>query len=324
MDKSIHRPHWIQRPWIISMGLFFFCGGCSLRDMAMNQVGDILAETGATFTSDEDPDLVADALPFGLKLMESVLAETPGHTGLLLATSKSFTQYAHAFVYLDAVQMRSVDYYRARELELRSKKLFLRARDYGLQGLEVRYPGFGPAFMADPRAAAQRVDTGGVGLLYWTAASWASAVNVDKTDAFLLADLPKIDVLVDRVLELDESFENGAIHSLLISYEMIRLAKEGNPEDRAYDHFQKAVALSGGFDVAPYISYATSVCVPTERREEFIQVLNTALGIDPQVKPEITLSNILMQEYGQWLLDHVDDFFLPPLDPLSKNEKFNP
>ena len=306
---------------MISVGLLFLCGGCSLRDMTMNQVGDILAETGATFTSDEDPDLVADALPFGLKLMESILAESPEHTGLLLATSKGFTQYGHAFVYLDAVKMRPVDYYRARELELRSKKLFLRARDYGLRGLEAKFPGFGPTFKADPGAAVQRVDLGGIGLLFWTAASWASAVNVDKTDAFLMADLPKIDVLVDRVLELDENFENGAIHSLLISYEMVRLAKEGNPEDRAHDHFRKAVALSGGLDAAPYISYATSVCVPTERREEFIQVLNTALGIDPQAKPELTLSNILMQEYGQWLLDHVDDYFLPPLDPLSKYER---
>ena len=309
---------------MISVGLLFFCTGCSVREMVINQVGDILAETGTAFTSDEDPDLVADALPFGLKLMELVLAEKPEHTGLLLAASESFTQYGHAFVYLDAVKMRSVDYYRARELELRSKKLFLRARDYGMQGLEAKFAGFGKSFSSNPLAAVQEVDIEGIGLLYWTAASWASAINVDKTDPFLLADLPKIDVLVDRVLELDENFENGAIHSLLISFEMMRLGKEGSPEDRAYRHFRKAVALSGGLDAAPYISYATSVCVPLERREEFIQVLYAALGINPHAKPEITLSNILMQEYGQWLLDHVDDYFLPPLDPLSKNERHLP
>ena len=145
---------------MIGMGLLFLCGGCSLREMAMNQVGDILAETGATFTSDEDPELVADALPFGLKLMESVLAEQPEHIGLLLATSEGFTQYAYAFVYLEAVKMRSVDYYRARELELRSKKLFLRARDYGMRGLEAKFPGFGPSFKANPRAAVRQVDIG--------------------------------------------------------------------------------------------------------------------------------------------------------------------
>ena len=289
-----------------------------MRKFALDEVADLLSETGSSIYTDDDPELVAQALPFGLKLMESVLAETPRHIGLLLATTEGFTQYTYAFVYLEAVRMRSVNYYRARELEARSKKLFLRARDYGMRGLEVQYPGFGKSLVADAKAAARMVDIEGSGMLYWTAAAWASAVSVDMTDAFLLADLPKIDVMLDRVLELDENYDNGAIHSLLINYEMVRFGKEGNPEDRARDHFLKAVSLSGGLDAAPYISYATAVCVPLERREEFIRILNTALAIDPRANPEITLSNVLMQEYGLWLLDHVDDYFLPPLDPLSK------
>ena len=321
--KSPFQPHPGLRLLASSVCLLMLCSGCSLREMAINQLGDALAKTGTTFTADDDPELIAEALPFGLKLMESVLAETPEHKGLLLATSKGFTQYGYAFVHLDAVKMRQVDYYQAREMELRSKKLFLRARDYGLRGLEAQFPGFRESFFSDPRAAVQEVDLKGIGLLYWTAAAWASAINADKTDAYLIADLPKIDLLVDRVAELDESYENGAIHSLLISYEMVRLTKEGRPEDRAFRHFQEAVALSGGLDAAPYVSYATSVCVPTEKREEFIQVLNTALNIDPHGNPELTLSNILMQEYSQWLLDHVDDYFLPPLDPVSKNEIFS-
>ncbi|MCZ6674555.1 MAG: TRAP transporter TatT component family protein [Verrucomicrobia bacterium] len=297
--------------------LFVICSGCSVRKMAVNQFGNALAQTGTTFTSDDDPELIAQALPFALKLMESVLAETPEHEGLLLATTKGYTQYSYAFVYLDAVKIRQDDYFKARKMELRSKKLFLRARDFGVRGLEVRSPGFRDAFSSNPRAAVQTIGLKSIGFLYWTAASWAGAITADKTDAYLMADLPKIDALVDRMVELDEGYDNGAIHSLLISYEMVRLAKEGEPEDRAYNHFQKAVDLSDGLDAGAYVSYATSVCVPTERREEFIQSLNTALRIDPYIKPELTLSNLLMQEYAQWLLDHVDDYFLPPLDPIN-------
>jgi hypothetical protein len=114
-----------------------------------------------------------------------------------------------------------------------------------------------------------------------------------------------------------KGYANGAIHSFLISYEMVRLAKEGNPADRAYGHFQKAVALSGGQDASPYVSFATAVCVSEERRSEYVQSLNTALGIDPYGNPELTLSNFLMQEYAQWLLEHIDDYFLPPLDTIN-------
>jgi hypothetical protein len=65
----------------------FLLGGCSVKKMAMNQIGDALSGGGTVFSSDEDPELVKDALPFSLKLMESVLAETPKHQGLLTAFS---------------------------------------------------------------------------------------------------------------------------------------------------------------------------------------------------------------------------------------------
>ena len=47
---------------------------CSIRKTAVNKLGDALAETGSTFSSDEDPELVGDAIPFGLKTMEALLA----------------------------------------------------------------------------------------------------------------------------------------------------------------------------------------------------------------------------------------------------------
>jgi hypothetical protein len=186
-------------PTIVILGT-----GCSVRQLAVNQVGNALSQTGTSFTSDDDPEFVAQALPFGLKLMESVLAETPNHQDLLLATAKGYTQYSYAFVYLEATKVRETDYFRARQLELRSKKLFLRARNYALQGLEVRFPGFRESLRADPKSAVQSINLEDVALLYWTAASWAAAITADKTDAYLMADLPKVDALVDRIVELDE------------------------------------------------------------------------------------------------------------------------
>jgi hypothetical protein len=75
--------------------------GCSIKKIAVNKLGDSLASGGTTFTSDDDPDLVGEALPFSLKLMESLLAESPQHRGLLLATCSGFTEYA--FVYVQVI-----------------------------------------------------------------------------------------------------------------------------------------------------------------------------------------------------------------------------
>src|SRR5262245_40076807 len=83
--------------------------GCSFKRIAVNKVGDALAGGGTTFASDDDPELIKAAVPFSLKLMESLLAESPKHRGLLFATSSGFTQYSYAFVQEDAEELEGKD-----------------------------------------------------------------------------------------------------------------------------------------------------------------------------------------------------------------------
>ena len=51
--------------------------GCSIRRLAVGKIGDSFAQSSTTFASDPDLELVGDALPFALKLMEGLLAEVP-------------------------------------------------------------------------------------------------------------------------------------------------------------------------------------------------------------------------------------------------------
>ncbi|MEK7667484.1 MAG: TRAP transporter TatT component family protein, partial [Gemmatimonadota bacterium] len=114
-------------------------GGCSINRMAVNKIGDALAGSGTTFAADDDPDLVGQAVPFSLKLMESLLATSPRHRGLLLAATSGFTQYAYGYVQQDADELEDQDITRATAGRDRARRLYLRARGYGLRGLETRH-----------------------------------------------------------------------------------------------------------------------------------------------------------------------------------------
>jgi len=135
----------------ILVAMIFFLMGCSVKKMAMRQVGDALAGTGSTFASENDPELVREALPFSLKLMEGLLSEIPDHQGLRLATTSAYVQYAYAFLQLDADILDDTDFEAAQALRKRAVNLFKRARDYGLRGLEIRLPGFLPSIAVFPR-----------------------------------------------------------------------------------------------------------------------------------------------------------------------------
>ena len=288
--------------------------GCSIQRFAANRIGDTLAASGTTYSADDDPELVGAALPFSLKLMESVLASTPEHRGLLAATAAGFTQYAYAFVQqqADAVAIEDTD--RAWVAWNRARRLFLRARDYGLRGLDVAVPGFSARLRAGPGAAVAQAGPAEVDLLYWTAASWAAAISLGKDDPSLVAELPLVSALIDRALAVDGDWDRGAIHSFLIAYEMARPDAVGDRVAAARGHFDRAVELSQGKAVAPHVSWAESVCLPQQDRACFEQSLAAALKIDADADPPTRLANTIFQRRAAWLLTNADRWILPPLD----------
>jgi predicted anti-sigma-YlaC factor YlaD len=298
-------------------GLGLLAPGCSMKRLAVNKLGDALAAGGTTFAADDDPELVKAAVPFSLKLMESLLSESPEHQGLLSATARGFTQYGYAFVQQDADELEVVDLTRARELQHRARKLYVRARDYGLRGLDTQHRDFSRQLRENPRATVARARKADVPLLYWTAVSWAAAISLAKDDPQFVADLPQVEALIDRALVLDPNWEAGAIHSFLITFTMARASGEGHPVERARRHFDRAVALSNGRQAGPYVSLAEAVCIPQENRAEFEELLGQALAINPDADPANRLANLIMQRRAQWLRARVDKLFLPPLDPNS-------
>ena len=290
--------------------LCFAGSGCSIRRYALNQAADALAQSGASFASDDDPDLIKAAAPFSLKLMESLLAENPRHPGLLDAAASGFTQYAYAFVQQDADEAEPGDLAAAEALRARARRLYLRAQRYGLRGLEVKHPGFGKALLANPKATARTATKADVPLLYWTAAAWASAISLSKDNPELIGQIPAMESLIDRALDLDESYGNGAIHNFMIAYEMNRRGVAGDPVARARKHFERSLVLSGGTDASPLVALAEAVTIQKQDVKEFESLLNQALAINPDAHQDSRLVNTVMQRRARWLLSRKAELFL--------------
>jgi len=277
--------------------------------MVANGIGNSIANGPDIFGTDDDPELVRDALPFGLKTMESLLQTVPRHRGLLLTVCKGFTEYAAAFVQMEADRIEPTDYAGATRMRERALKLYLRARDYGLRGLALRSPGIGPQLQLAPQTAVARIPRTDMPMLYWTAAAWGSAISLGKDRAELLADLPAVRALMERGLALDEAYDGGAIHEAMIILEALPPAMGGSP-DNARFHFERAVALSKGARASPYVTMAQSVSVMTQNRAEFDRLLHEALAVDPDRDPSQRLATLVLQRRARMLLEREDDLFL--------------
>lgn len=299
-----------SRGTVLALAAVLTVGCSSLQRMAVNQVGDALAQQGEVFSSDDDPELIGDAIPFSLKLIESLLAKNPRHPGLLLAATSGFTQYAFGWIEEGAIEIEKDEPAKAAHQQERARHLYFRARNYGLRGFELVHPGFERALRDDPRSAVRLLGLRDVPLLYWTVASWGLAISLSKDQPDVIADLPIVEAMIDGALELDESFERGAIHSFLITYELNRQGGEGDAVARSRKHFERAVELSGGMRASPFVTFAESASVQTQNRAEFESLLARALAIDPDAKPQWRLENRISQQHAQWLLGHADELFL--------------
>ncbi len=294
---------------VVSTVLLALAAGCSPRAYVVRNVADAVSSGGDTFASDDDTQLVRDAVPFALKAQESLLASQPGHRGLLLSLCRGFTQYAAAFVWQDAVE--SPDPAASQAGRERAVRLFLRARDYGLRGLEAAHPGFGALVGADVAAAARTAGTGDVPALYWTAASWSLAIASSPADPAMLADLPRCETLMRRALALREDYDAGAIHEYFVAFEGGRPEAMGGSAARARRHFERAMALSGGKKVSPLVTLAETVSVRAQDRREFLELLDRALAFDARREaPEYRQANLAAQRKALWLKGRVDDLFL--------------
>lgn len=285
--------------------------GCGIQRIAVNQLGDALAGgSGTVYSGDESPELIRAATPFSLKLMESLLAENPGHRKLLLATSRGFAQYAYAFVKQDADEFEDENIDKAIEIRADAKRLLLRARDYGMRAIEVDHKGFGEQLQKDARKAAAMVGKDDIDKLYWMGAAWGAAISLGKDDAALIADLPVVQAVMERVLALDEGYDRGAAHGFFISYEMAKPGDAAEAAKRARKHFRRAVELSRGLDASYYVALAEAVSVPEQNKKEFEELLGKAIEVDVQARPDLRLSNAVFQRRARWLLSRKDRLFL--------------
>jgi len=279
----------------------------------MNLVADALTGEGGAdvFTSDSDPQLVADAIPFAIKMYEALLSQNPTHQGLLLTTGSMFVMYANAFVQGPAEMLPSYEWEEREAGLLRAKNLYLRGYDILYNALELKYRGFKQAIANENTRQdfLKKLKKEDVPIIYWAVAGGLSAYSIDLLDFELSARIPEWNAMIHRAYELDPDFDGSALNEFFIIFYASLPEMMGGNMERAEYHFKRTLEKTGGKSVGAYVSYAQSVCIPAQDYDTFKDYLEKALAINPDDDPSTRLVNIITQRRAQWLLDNAWTFF---------------
>lgn len=287
--------------------------GCSVEKLALRKVSSMLTSSSGSnvFTSDNDPDFVGQALPFAIKLYETLLASLPDNAPLRLRTGSLYIMYANAFIETPADMTPRSELDRKDFLLARAKNLYLRGRDILFVALEKKNPAIRKQLQdrnyVQAMAPFGRPDAG---LLYWTALGWLAAYSVNPFDMDLGQTVPQTRAMIERVQALDPHFGGGSLDSFYVSYYGSLPAVLGGDPAKARDYFAKAQAATGKTDTSSLMALATTVSVKEQNAAEFKSLLERVLAFDVNGAPDNRLVNILNQRRARWLLAHLDDFFI--------------
>lgn len=285
---------------IVAASLLF--GGCGMKKMATHVIGSVATDGMVELEGEEDVAFARESSPALIKTLEVLRHGNPGDEKSLVLLSQSYGQYAFGFLEEDLLAFRGNDaeFSKART---RADLFYKRGRDYGIAALSTR-GGMFAAFkspLPDFKRAVERLGKNAVPALFWTAFNWASYLNLHLDDPSSVIDLPRIQVMIDRVLELDPGFYHGSAHSIKGVIAAMRPKMLGGDPELAQREFKEAI------DVTPHylmtrVLYAQYYARQMRDVALFKTLLAYVLEADAAILSEQRLANELAKRRARILL----------------------
>lgn len=258
-------------------------------------VGGMAANTlSAAILNQDDPELLAAGVPAYLLLMDGLIYQSPDNEDLLAAGAQLFALYGSRFAPSE-----------------RRAALTGKARRYGERALcEAYRPACDWARLGydDFLAELDGVGARQIGPLYAFAVSWLANLDATSEDWTAVAELPRVEAALDRVLAVDEGYEQGAVHGYLGILSSLRPPALGGDPEAAREHFERALTLSGGHDLSIKVEYAKRYARLVFDQELHDRLLSEVLSA-PVDAPGLTLFNVLAQEEARALLASSKEYF---------------
>lgn len=296
MQKTIDQwPFFLLRQrgfFVFLVGVFFLLPGCTSL-----VITPMVNPVVKNLNRQADLELVCDGAPAYLLLLDSMLVSKPNNVGLLLHGTQAYTAYASLMPECGRPERAAVFGQKAKEYGLR-----LLGRQKRLAGAE-RLP------LAGFSEALQSVGLGEVDKLFWGGYGWATWIGLSKGAPAAVADLPKVEQLMLRVLALDETFYHGGAHLFLGIYYGSRPVMLGGRPEVSREHFERAMVLGDRRFLPTLVAYAEHYARQTFDRELYVRLLNEALVFDLASAPDLTLPNVLAKRRAKKLLAQVEDVF---------------
>jgi hypothetical protein len=271
----------------------FLMTGCSLFISSASV--DMTQNLSRAISNYDDLATVKAGAPAYLLMVDSLLYQDPDNESLLRGAANIYTAYTNVFV---------------KDKE-RAGKLTDKALDYAFRALCVRKPDtcrFRTKSFKDFKGALSQLKKNDVPDLFTLGSAWAAWIQTHREDWNAVAEISRVEAIMQRVVELDEFYQDGAAHLYLgVLATFIPPALGGKPEV-GRQHFQRALEISKNKNLMVKVMYAQYYARLMFDRKLHDRLLHEVIAAQTHV-PGYTLLNTLAQKRARELLKSGEDYF---------------
>ena len=260
-----------------------------------NAKKEFAEDLSATMMESDDPETIKKAVPSYLILISSMIKGNPDNPGLLEAGAQLYGAYASSFT--DSAASK--------------KALAKRAFVYSSHAICIRDENFCDIqrlsyFEFEKRLAA--IEKPQAESLFIFVSSWAGVIEANSSDWNAVAELPRVKAGIQRVLELDETINNGNAHLYMAVMESLLPPTLGGKPELAKKHFELAIEISNGTNLMAKVLYAEKYARMLFDRELHDELLQQVIDADIGAKDQVLVNTLAKQKAAELLLDG-DDYF---------------
>lgn len=282
---------------ILLIAVLVLFSGC-IQTIAVSTVGGIVDEGFSAFTEESDLRFVEEALPGNIKLLEVLQKNDPTNERLLRLLSEGYSSYALGFL--------------EDKEPVRAREFYLRGKEFGVRLLKVQDAAVAAALTGSPdnlKTLLASRDKDLVPAVFWTAFGWGSFIYLSLQNTDAIADVPRVDVLMQFVADKDSAFYYAGADLFLGTLYGSRPKLFGGDPGISKQHFERALRITKGRFLLAYLYYAKSYAVQTQDQELFEKLLNTVDSTSIDVLPEFRLGNAIAKEKAKLWRARENDLF---------------
>lgn len=270
---------------------------CSVGQLVVRGSQTILDSGVDSMNRETDLELARAAMPANLKLIEGMLLEDPQNKELLLYAAQGFYGYSYGFIELEDSE--------------RAEQLYRRCYSYARRALELDGLGLDPetAAVNDLEAATAKLGQSAVPALFWSASCLAKWIDLNRDDVASVASLASAATLMQRVMELNDSYYYGGPHIFFGVYYGSRAPMFGGDFQLSEENFQRADAINQHKLLMVDLLRAEYLYRQQLNRTAFHDTLLYIVNAPEGLYPEMALVNAIIQQRATYLLELEDEWF---------------